>query len=57
MLKKTVEYNSSTSKEIVVYCVKALKALKHMQAAIGTLTDVPVTIPPEPQEEQTGEQN
>ena len=57
MLKKIVEYNSSTPKEIAVSCVKALRAFETMQAAIATLTNAPYTISPEAQEEQAGEQN
>ena len=57
MLKKIVEYNSSTSREIAVFCVKALESFEPTQAAIATLTDAPDTISPEAQEEQAGEQN
>ena len=57
MLKKIMEYNSSTSKEIAVSCVKALKAFKPTQAAIITLTDATATIAPESQEYQSREQN
>ena len=49
MLKKIVEYNSSTSQEITVSCVKALKSIKHTQSVIATLTDVPANLSPEAQ--------
>ena len=55
MLNKIVEYNSSTSKSIAVYCVKALKTSEPTQAAIATLTYVPSTTYPEYQEEKSGE--
>ena len=57
MLKKIVEYNSTTSKYIAVSCVKALKSFEPTQAMIATLTDEPSTIAPESQEEQAGKQN
>ena len=57
MLKKIMEYNSSTSQEIAISCVKALKTFKPTQAAIATLTNAPATISPGSQEEQAGEQN
>ena len=57
MPKKIVEYNSSTSKEIIVSCVKALKYFKLTQSAMVSLTDAPDTIDPEAQEDKAGEQN
>ena len=47
MLKKIVEYNSSTSQEIAAYSARALKSFEPMQATIATLTDAPDTIAPE----------
>ena len=49
ILKKILEYNSSTSQEIAVSCVKVLKAFEPTQAAISTLTDASATIAPEAQ--------
>ena len=49
MLNKIVEYNSSTSQDIAVSCVKALKAFEHTHTAIYTLTNAPATIAPESQ--------
>ena len=49
MLNKIVEYNSSTSQEIEVSFVKALKAFEPTQEAIATLTDEPATLAPEAQ--------
>ena len=57
MLKKIVEYNSSTSQEVTLSCVKALKSFEPTQAVITTLTDALATISPEVQEDQAGEQN
>ena len=57
MLKKIVEYNLSTSQEITVSCVKALKTFKPTQSAIATITNEPDTLVPVAQEEQVGEQN
>ena len=68
-----MKYNSSTSQEITVSCVKALESSEPMQAAIATLTNAPATIDPAAQpiaapnkitggattinKEQAGEQN
>ena len=52
-----MEYNSSTSKEISVSCIKALKDFYPTQSAIANLTDAPANISHESQEDQTGEQN
>ena len=49
MLKKIVKYNSSTSQEVALSCVKALKEFEPTQEAITTLTDAPDTISPESQ--------
>ena len=73
MLNKIVEYNSSTSQEIVVSYVKALKSFERTQVEITTLTDAPAIIAPKCQpivaptqttggattinEEQAGEHN
>ena len=49
MLKKIIEYNSSTPQEITASYVKSLKACEPTQAAFATLTDAPDTIASEPQ--------
>ena len=46
MLKKIVEYNLSTSQEIALSCVKAIKSFKPTQSEITTPTNVPATIAP-----------
>ena len=57
MLKKIVQYNLSTSEEITVSCVMALKTFKPTQSSIATIINAPDTLVPESQEEQAGEQN
>ena len=57
MLKKIVEYNSSTSQKIAVSFIKAIKAFKPTQSVIATITNAPDTKSPETQEYQSGEQN
>ena len=49
MLKKIVEYNYSTSQDITASCVKALKAFKHTQVAIATITYAPAIKSPKDQ--------
>ena len=49
IIKKIVEENSSTSQEISVSCVKALKSFGPTQADIDTLINTPDTTAPEVQ--------
>ena len=49
MLKKFMEYNSSTPQDILVSCIKELKSLEPTQAEIANLINAPANISPETQ--------
>ena len=55
MLKKIMEYNSSTYQEIALSFVNVLKSFEPTQAEIATPTYASATTAPESQEEQAGE--